>query len=63
MCSTVPQIYTRAKLYTHKELALLETFIVEFHKKFYMPAIQKLEFKIPHVKILGTHQCGKELQE
>ena len=46
-------------MYT-KELVLLETSITEFHKQFYIPEIKKLPFHLPHVHIIGTHQCGKE---
>ena len=31
--------------------------------KNYIPAIQKLAFHLSHVRILGTHHCGKELRE
>ena len=31
----------------------------EFHTSFYIPAIQKLAFCIPHVCILGTNHCGE----
>ena len=36
----------------------METNISNFHSSFYIPAIQKLEFHIPHVQILGTNHCG-----
>ena len=32
-----------------------------FHTSFYIPAIQRLDFQIQHVRILGTNHCG-ELQ-
>ena len=32
----------------------------KFHEKFYIPAIQKLEFHLPHVRIFGNHYCAKE---
>ena len=60
MCSTNPSYSTPGKLYTRKELMLLETLISEFHKKYHTPAIKKLEFHLPHVGILVTHHCGKE---
>ena len=37
----------------------METTISDFHNSFYIPAIQKLAFHLPHVRILGTNQCGE----
>ena len=36
----------------------METTIYDFHTSFYIPAIQKLAFHLPHVRILGTNHCG-----
>ena len=30
----------------------------DFNTSFYIPAIQKLAFHIPHVHIIGTNHCG-----
>ena len=38
---------------------MMETTISDFHTIFYIPAIQKLAFHLPHVRILGTNQCGE----
>ena len=38
---------------------MMETTIVDFHTIFYIPAIQKLTFHIPYVRILGTNHCGE----
>ena len=37
----------------------METTISDFHTSFYIPAIQKLAFRLPHVRILGTNHCGE----
>ena len=37
---------------------MMETTIYNFHTSFYIPAIQKLAFHIPHIQILGTNHCG-----
>ena len=37
---------------------MMETTISEFHIRYYIPAIQKLAFQLPHVRILGTNHCG-----
>ena len=47
------------KIYTRKELVMMETTISDFHTSFYIPAIQKLAFNLPHVRILGTNYCGE----
>ena len=38
---------------------MMETSISDFHTRFYIPAIHKLAFHIPHVRILGTNHCGE----
>ena len=40
---------------------MMQTSISDFHTSFYKPAIYKLAFHLPHVRILGTNHCG-ELQ-
>ena len=37
--------------------------MTDFHEKNYITAIQKLAFHFPHMRILGTHHCGKKLLE
>ena len=47
------------KIYTIKELVMMETTISDIHTSFYIPDIQKLAFHLPHVRILGTNHCGE----
>ena len=47
------------KIYTRKDLVMMETIIKTFHTSFYISAIQKLDFHIPHVRILGTNHCDE----
>ena len=54
---SLPDIST--KIYTRKELVLMETTISYFHTSFYIPSIQNLAFHIPHVRIPGTNHCGE----
>ena len=61
MCSTGHSSVTHGKVYTCKDLVLLETLMSEFNNKYYITEIQKLAFHLPHVSIIGTHHCGKEL--
>ena len=37
---------------------MMETTISDFHTSLYTPAIQKLAFNLPHVRILGKNHCG-----
>ena len=46
-------------MYTRKYLVMMETTIFYFHTIFYIPDIQKLDFHLPHVRILGTNQYGE----
>ena len=46
------------KIYTRKDLVMMETTIYEFHTSFYIPEIQKLAFHIPQVQRLVTKHCG-----
>ena len=63
MCSTVPRSDMSENVYTRKQMVLLETTIIEFYEKFSIPAIKKLYFYFPHVRIIGTHHRGKECRE
>ena len=38
---------------------MMETDISDSHTSFYIPAIQKLAFHLPHVRILDTNHCGE----
>ena len=38
---------------------MTETTIFEFHNRYYIIAIQKLDFDLPHVRILSTNHCGE----
>ena len=46
------------KIYTRKELVIMEITISNFHTSFYIPEIQKLVFHITHVQIMVTNNCG-----
>ena len=46
------------KIYTRKEVVVMETIISNFHTSLYIPEINKLAFHTPHVQILGTNHCG-----
>ena len=38
---------------------MMETTIADFHTSFYIPAIQKLDFHRPYLRIIDTHYCGE----
>ena len=44
---------------SRKELVLMETSIYDFHKKLYIPEIQKLSSHLPNTCIIGTQNFGK----
>ena len=54
---------THAKLYTRKELAIMETSIDDLHTSFYILAIQKIAFHLPHICIIGTNHCVNTCHE
>ena len=37
---------------------MMETTISGFYTSFYIPSIQNLAFRLPHVRILGKYHCG-----
>ena len=53
-----PQHWGPSKLYTRKELAIIETYISDFHKSFCIPEIQKIAFHLTRVNNIGTNHCG-----
>ena len=50
------------KIYNRKQTVMMDTTISNFHRSFFIPEIQKLEFRIPRVQILGKNQCGEFCQ-
>ena len=59
MCKQESSPDKSTKIYTRKELFMMQTTISDFHTSFYIPAIHKLAFHLPHVHILGTNHCGE----
>ena len=59
MCKQEYSSDESTKLYTRKELVMMEAKISDFHASFYIPAIQKLDFHLPNVRILGKNHCGE----
>ena len=59
MCKQESSPDKSKKIYTRKELFMTKTTISHFHTSFYIPAIQKLAFHLPNVRILGTNHCGE----
>ena len=47
------------KIYTRKELVMTETTISDFLNSFYIPAIQKLAFHLPHIGIFVKNHSGE----
>ena len=59
MCKQESSPDKSTKIYTRKELVMMETTISDFNTSFYITAIQKLASRLPHVRILGTNHCGE----
>ena len=59
MCKQESSSDEITKIYARKELVMTEPTISGFNTSFYIPAIQKLDFHLPHVRILGTNHCGE----
>ena len=59
MCKQESLTDKSTKIDTRKELVMMETTISYFHTRFCIPAIQKLDFHLPHVRILGTNHCSE----
>ena len=63
MCEAYIDSIVIAKLYTRKEFIMMDSSIIYFCQYFYIPTIQKLSFHLPHVRMIGTHQCIKKHRE
>ena len=59
MCKQESSSDNSTKIYTRKELIMTEATIYEFHTSFYIPAIQKLAFNLPNVRILVKNHCDE----
>ena len=59
LCLHDPASIPFAKLYTRKEIIMMEKSITEFNTSFYITAIKKLVFHLKHIHIIGTHHCRK----
>ena len=59
MCKQESSSDKSTKIYTRKEPVTMKTTIYDFHTRFYIPAIQKLAFHLPNVRILFTSHCGE----
>ena len=57
MCKQESSPDKSSKIYTRKELVMMDTIISDLHTSFYITAIQKLAIHTPHVRILSTNNC------
>ena len=57
MCEQESSSDNTTRIYTRKMLVMMEITIYNFYTSF-IPAIQRLAFHLPHVRILGTNHCG-----
>ena len=63
LCFQYQDTVTPAKLYTGKDLVMMETSIADIHKSLYIPEIQNLAFHLPQVRILGNNYCDNTRRE
>ena len=59
MCKKESSSDESTKIYTIKDLGITKPTISDRHNSFYLPALQKLDFHLPHMRILGTNYCGE----
>ena len=59
MCKQESSSDESTKIYTIKELVMMETKKSGFYASFYIPTIQKLAFHLPYVHILVKNHCGE----
>ena len=59
MCKQESARDNSTKIYTRKELVMMEITISDFCTSFYIPVIQNLAFHLPQVRILSTNHCGE----
>jgi hypothetical protein len=58
-----PDVTKKGKIRTRKHLTLLTRPIGRFLKEFYLPALEKYSYHLPHVMILSKVVCGKMRQD
>ena len=59
MCKQESSSDESTKIYTRKELVMMETTISDFYTSFYKTFIHRLAFHLPRLRILGTNHCGE----
>ena len=59
MCKQESSPDKSTKIYTRKELVMMEKTISDFHTSLYIPSTQKSAFHLPHLCILGINHCGE----
>ena len=62
MCKKDSASEQSTKVYTKKDIVMMETTIYNLHTTFYILFIQRLAFHITHVQILDTNHCGDSIQ-
>ena len=60
ICAALDDSTAKGTFKLHKQLVLIEETISQFHNNYYKPAIMKLAFHLPHVKLLGKHHCAAQ---
>ena len=49
--------FKNGKVATRENIVLKSCSILDFHSEYYVPEIEKLDYHLPHVYILGGNDC------
>ena len=63
LCDTIPDKENKGRTMAKKCFVLHEEVIDVFHEFFYIPTIEKLSFHLAHVRIIGSMECGKTIND
>ena len=63
LCDNILEEYKRGRIMVKKYFVLHEEVIDVFCEKIYIPTIEKLSFHLAHVRIIGSIECGKTIND
>ena len=63
LCDTINEKYKKGKIMVNKCFVLHEEILDVSHEYFNTPTIEKKLFHIAHIRILGSMECGKTIND
>ena len=63
LCESSTYSIIDTKIYTKKEIVMMQSSIVDNHQQFYISTIKNLVFHLPHVKILVKNHYANTRQD